>query len=31
VLTNTDLLCSVKELVDQFGNTFDIIDRGIVG
>jgi len=31
VLTATDLLSSVKELVEKFGNTFDIIDRGIVG
>ena len=31
VLTATDMLCSIKELVDKFGNTFDIIDRGIVG
>ena len=31
VLTTTDLLSSIKELVDRFGNTFDIIDRGIVG
>ena len=31
VLTSTDLLSPVRELVDKFGNTFDIIDRGIVG
>jgi len=31
VLTNTDLLIPISELVEKFGNTFDIIDRGIVG
>jgi hypothetical protein len=31
VLTNTDLLSPIKEIVEKFGNTFDIIDRGIVG
>jgi len=31
VLTNTDLLSPIKDIVEQFGNTFDIIDRGIVG
>jgi len=31
VLTHTDLLRPVKEIVEKFGNTFDIIDRGIVG
>ncbi|MFW9938053.1 MAG: hypothetical protein ACFFA8_10225 [Promethearchaeota archaeon] len=31
VLTNTDLLSPIKDIVEKFGNTFDIIDRGIVG
>ena len=31
VLTYTDLMSTVEELVNKFGNTFDIIDRGIVG
>ncbi|MBY9004628.1 MAG: hypothetical protein KGD73_11690 [Candidatus Lokiarchaeota archaeon] len=31
VLTQTDLVRPIKEIVDKFGNTFDIIDRGIVG
>ncbi|MHA2037806.1 MAG: hypothetical protein ACW98X_15330 [Promethearchaeota archaeon] len=31
VLTYTDLMSTVEELVEKFGNTFDIIDRGIVG
>ena len=31
VLTTTDLLRTINELVEKFGNTFDIIDRGIVG
>ncbi|TXT63147.1 MAG: hypothetical protein BAJALOKI1v1_780010 [Promethearchaeota archaeon] len=31
VLTSSDLMKPIKELVDQFGNTFDIIDRGVVG
>jgi hypothetical protein len=31
VLTNTDLLSPIKVIVEKFGNTFDIIDRGIVG
>jgi hypothetical protein len=31
VLTETDLLSSVVEIVEKFGNSFDIIDRGIVG
>jgi len=31
VLTSTDLLSPIKELVEKFGNSFDIIDRGIVG
>ena len=31
VLTTTDLLSSIKDLVDKFGNAFDIIDRGDVG
>ncbi|MHA1284376.1 MAG: hypothetical protein ACTSVV_06955 [Promethearchaeota archaeon] len=31
VLTTTDLMAPIKEVVEKFGNTFDIIDRGIVG
>jgi len=31
VLTATDLATSIKELVDKFGNSFDVIDRGGVG
>lgn len=31
VLTSSDLMDPIKALVDKFGNTFDIIDRGIVG
>ncbi len=31
VLTATDLIDPVKVLIEKFGNTFDIIDRGIVG
>lgn len=31
VLTKTDLLSPVKDLVEKFGNSYDIIDRGIVG
>ncbi len=31
VLTETDLLSPVIEIVEKFGNSFDIIDRGIVG
>ncbi|MFX1500443.1 MAG: hypothetical protein ACFFDH_05695 [Promethearchaeota archaeon] len=31
VLTATDLLRPISELVNMFGNSFDIIDRGIVG
>lgn len=31
VLTYTDLMSPVGELVDKFGSVFDIIDRGIVG
>jgi len=31
VLTQTDLVKPIKEIVEKFGNTFDIIDRGIVG
>ncbi len=31
VLTNSDLMKPIKELVDDLGNTFDIIDRGVVG
>lgn len=31
VLTQTDLLRPIKEIVEKFGATFDIIDRGIVG
>lgn len=31
VLTSTDLLSTIRELVEKFGNTFDIIDREIVG
>lgn len=31
VLTATDLLRPINELVNTFGNSFDIIDRGIVG
>ncbi|MGV9172897.1 MAG: hypothetical protein ACOC44_18115 [Promethearchaeia archaeon] len=31
VLTSSDLMKPVSELVAEFGNTFDIIDRGVVG
>lgn len=31
VLTPSDLVRPIKEIVEKFGNTFDIIDRGIVG
>jgi hypothetical protein len=31
VLTQTELLSPIKDLLERFGNTFDIIDRGIVG
>jgi hypothetical protein len=31
VLTETDLMTPVIEIVNKFGNSFDIIDRGIVG
>ena len=31
VLTSSDLMSPIRELVESFGNTFDIIDRGIVG
>ncbi|MFX1366705.1 MAG: hypothetical protein ACFFCE_06235 [Promethearchaeota archaeon] len=31
VLTATDLLRPISELVNKYGNSFDIIDRGIVG
>ena len=31
VLTETDLLSPVVDIVEKFGNSFDIIDRGIVG
>jgi len=31
VLTTSDYRKPIKELVDEFGNTFDIIDRGVVG
>ena len=31
VLTATDLMVPISQLVEKFGNTFDIIDRGIVG
>ena len=31
VLTSSDLTKPIKDLVDNFGNSFDIIDRGVVG
>jgi len=31
VLTKTDLESSIKIIIEKFGNTFDVIDRGIVG
>ncbi|TFF97437.1 MAG: hypothetical protein EU547_04335 [Promethearchaeota archaeon] len=31
VLTATDLQKPIKEVVEEFGNSYDIIDRGIVG
>lgn len=31
VLTTSDLTTPIRDLIEKFGNTFDIVDRGIVG
>jgi hypothetical protein len=31
VLTTSELLLPVEKVIENYGNTFDIIDRGLVG